>query len=318
MSAPVGSLRIDDIGRAAKAAEELGYHGVWATDFITPTPCYKIPEDDRPAWLEPIVTLAYCAALTSRIRLGTAVIMAPFRDPVILAKETATLDQLSGGRLTLGMGIGMCRDEFEVVRPRAGVVNRGRMLDEFIEATELLLAPGDRKVSFAGKYIEFGEIVLTPKPRQARLPIYVPGRVPGALDRVVRYGLGVMLRVGMVPKQLAELRATGDRLGRDVSDTPVVGEVELRIARSAEQAVEEYRQSWQCRLRIERQGMKLEDLLRNNWIGTAEQILAKIDGLAAQGVKHFSILSLVGDSAQERLDQMALFAEDVLSRVGGD
>ena len=109
MSAPVGSLRIDDVGRAAKAAEELGFHGIWATDFITPTPCYKIPEQDRPVWLEPIVSLAYCAALTSRIRLGTGVLMAPFRDPVVLAKEPATLDPLSGGRLTLGMGIGMCR-----------------------------------------------------------------------------------------------------------------------------------------------------------------------------------------------------------------
>jgi probable F420-dependent oxidoreductase len=318
MSAPVGSLRIDDVGRAAKVAEELGFHGVWATDFITPTPCYKIPEQDRPVWLEPIVSLAYCAALTSRIRLGTGVLMAPFRDPVVLAKETATLDQLSGGRLTLGMGIGMCRDEFELVRPRAAGANRGRMLDEFIEALSLLLAPGEKKVGFSGKYIEFGEIVLTPKPVQPRLPIFVPGRVPGALERVVRYGLGIMLRVGMVPRQLAELRATGDRLGQDVSGTQVVGEVELRIARNAEQAVEEYQRSWQCRLRVERQGMKLEDLLRNNWIGTAEQILAKIDALAAQGVRHFSILSLVGDTAQERLDQMSMFAEDVLRRVGGD
>ncbi len=141
--------------------------------------------------------------------------------------------------------------------------------------------------------------------------------MPGALERIVRYGLGVMLRVGMVPKQLAELRATGDRLGRDISDTPIIGEVELRIARNAEQAVEEYKQSWQCRAARRTQGMKLEDLLRNNWIGTAEQILAKIDGLVAQGVRHFSILSLVGDTAQERLDQMSMFADDVLSRVGG-
>src|SRR5206468_1319031 len=148
---------------------------------LTPTPEYRIPDAAPPNWYEPLVTLAYCAARTRSIKLGTGVLMAPFRDPVILAKQVATLDRFSNGRMLLGLGLGMCRDEFVTVRPRMAKAQRGDILDETIGALRLLL-DGNRggKAGFSGKHIEFGAIDLDPKPIQDPLPIYVPGKTPDA------------------------------------------------------------------------------------------------------------------------------------------
>jgi probable F420-dependent oxidoreductase len=312
MSAPVGSTRVADIANVAVLAEKLGFHGVWATDFLTPTSTYKIPDAGPPNWFEPIVCLAYCAALTSRVRLGTAVIMAPFRDPVILAKEVATLDQLSGGRVSLGLGVGMARDEFVAIHPRRANVDRGRLLDEFVASFSSLLKHGEQKVSFSGKYIEFDAISLDPKPMQSPLPIFIPGRVTSALERIVRNEIGVMLRTNMLETQLDELREVGDRLGIDTSATEVIAEVELCIAATQEEAHANYAKSRQGRLRIQRQGRDLSEIFLNNLIGTPDQILEKINRFSKYA-QHFAILSIGGDCYQSRHDQMCHFSEAVIS-----
>src|SRR4051812_43642461 len=192
---PLGFAGPEEIVKTVEEAERLSYHAVWATDFLTPTPEYRIPDAAPPNWYEPVVTLAYCAARTRRIKLGTGVLLAPFRDPVILAKQVATLDRLSDGRMLLGLGLGMCRDEFVTVRPRMAKAQRGDILDETIEALRLLLdAESAGKVKFNGKHIEFGEIALDPKPIQNPLPIYVPGKTPDAFPRIARFGLGMMVQ----------------------------------------------------------------------------------------------------------------------------
>jgi probable F420-dependent oxidoreductase len=315
MSAAVGSTRVAEIAEVAVLAEQLGFHGVWATDFLTPTATYKIPDAGTPNWFEPIVCLAYCAALTRRVRLGTAVIMAPFRDPVILAKEVATLDQLSGGRVSLGLGVGMARDEFVAIHPRRANIDRGRLLGEFIASFSALMRHGDQKVSFAGEYIEFDAVALDPKPVQSPLPIFIPGRVTSALERIARNNIGVMLRTNMLERQLAELRQVGDRLGIDTSKTEVIAEVELCIAATQEKAYENYAASRQGRLRIERQGRDLSEIFLNNFIGTPDQIFEKIDRFSKYA-GHFAMLSIGGDSNQSRHDQLQHFSEAVISRFG--
>jgi alkanesulfonate monooxygenase SsuD/methylene tetrahydromethanopterin reductase-like flavin-dependent oxidoreductase (luciferase family) len=115
---PPGFATPDQIIEVVQHAEKLGFWAVWATDFVTPTPMYGIPAAEKPDWFEPIVTIGFCAAHTSKIKLGTGLLLAPFRDPVILAKQVATIDHFSKGRMLLGLGLGMCRDEFEAVIPR--------------------------------------------------------------------------------------------------------------------------------------------------------------------------------------------------------
>ena len=104
---PVPFAGPEEILTAAVRAEALGYHAVWAIDFIVPTPDYPIPDTARPDWYEPFVSLAACAMRTERIKLGVGVILVPFRDPVIMAKQVATLDRFRGGRLLLVVGLGL-------------------------------------------------------------------------------------------------------------------------------------------------------------------------------------------------------------------
>jgi probable F420-dependent oxidoreductase len=201
---PVGFAGPMDIVKTVEEAERLGFDAVWATDFLTPTPEYRIPDAAPPNWYEPIVALAYCAARTRTIKLGTGVLLAPFRDPVILAKQVATLDRFSNGRMLLGLGLGMCRDEFVTVRPRIAKAQRGEILDEMIEALRLLLDGGKARMS--GKHIEFGEIELDPKPIQRRLPIYVPGKTPDAFPRIARFGLGIMVQAAIAHDRIEALK----------------------------------------------------------------------------------------------------------------
>ena len=112
---PPGFATPEQIIECVQAAERLGYHAVWATDFMSASPSSGVPSDESPAWYEPIVTLSYAAAVTSRIKLGTGVVVLPYRDPVILAKQAATLDRLSQGRFLLGLGLGAWRDEFQAI-----------------------------------------------------------------------------------------------------------------------------------------------------------------------------------------------------------
>lgn len=313
ISSPSGSIYCGDIADLAVFAEQLGFDGVWVNDFITPTPCYGVPETETPAWHEPIVTLAYLAALTKKVTLGTAVIMAPFRDPIILAKELATLDRFSNGRVRLGLGIGMCRDELAMVRPREQKMHRGRHLDEFTQALQALLAHQSDPVSFKGEYVEFEGLKLDPKPVSRTVPIYMPGRGDDQLARIARLGLNPMIRAASAPAQFDKLKAIMETEGRDPGSVDLIAEVELRIAATDEEAVAQYRQTRLGKVRTEVRKMPIDQLVADNWIGSTETIIAKVDALRAKGVRHFSVLNIAADTPADRREQMQAFAEQVMS-----
>jgi len=314
---PIGFAGPADIVKTVEEAERLGFDAVWATDFLTPTPDYRIPDSSAPNWYEPMIALAYCAARTRKIKLGTGVLLAPFRDPVILAKQVAALDCFSNGRMLLGLGLGMCRDEFVAVRPRMATAQRGEILDETIDALQRLLRgePGS-KGSFSGKHIEFGDIALDPRPVQNPLPIYVPGKTPDAFARIARFGLGVMVQASIARDRVEGLKPVLAQHGRDISEIDIVAEGQLRLAGTAEAAIAEYEASRQGRF-FRMRGAKLEKLVADNWIGTASEVCAKIRAVAEQGISHFNVLHIAGDTMQERLDQMQMFAEDVIPHVAG-
>lgn len=139
-------------------------------------------------WLEPLTTLAVVAGRTSRIRLGTNILIAALRRPVVLAKSAATLDVLSGGRLDLGVGVGWQREEYQA----AGLdfAGRGRLLDETLDVCQTLWR--SRWADFAGEQLQFEGIHQMPKPTQSGgVPIWVSGRVnPRVVQRVGRFGSG--------------------------------------------------------------------------------------------------------------------------------
>jgi probable F420-dependent oxidoreductase len=195
----------------AQAAEELGFDAVSVRDHIVFNGAYvtsgmrgiDLPGDDRNIF-EALETLAFVASRTTRIRLGTSVIILPNRHPLLLAKQTSSLDVLSGGRLLLGLGIGPNRQETAsdttlLGAHRTNLVReydsfgafgpRGPRADEYFEAMRLIWT--EERPSFHGKYVDFDEVEIFPKPIQLpHPPIVVGGRSPRARERAVRWGAG--------------------------------------------------------------------------------------------------------------------------------
>jgi probable F420-dependent oxidoreductase len=195
---PSYSLGDDDMDLASmgaylRHAEDLGFESALLIDhLLTAPPAYRV------TWLEPLVLLSALTGVTRTIRLGTLVLVLPFRDPVLFAKEWATLDRLSGGRTILGVGVGWHEGEFEALRiPRT---ERGRRMNEMLEAVTTLWA-SDR-ASYEGSYYRFHDLTLEPKPVQLpRPPIWIGGgtqpskkiyaqqvdTVRPVLERIARY-----------------------------------------------------------------------------------------------------------------------------------
>jgi probable F420-dependent oxidoreductase len=172
-SSPAGVRRI------AEAADELGFDSVWATEHIIVGP---EAVDPYGRVFAPLVTLAWIAGYTERVSLGTSIILAPLHHPVHLAKEAATLQQLSGGRLVLGLGVGWHEDEFRFL----GVpfLRRGRRGDEAVRCLRALWS-GERE--FHGQYVTFEDATFEPLPEPAP-EIWIGGSRAAALRRARELG----------------------------------------------------------------------------------------------------------------------------------
>jgi probable F420-dependent oxidoreductase len=184
----------------AQRAELLGFDSIWVADhLVVPTETASIyPYDGRaepgPAKLdglvefyEPLMTLAYLAAATTRVRLGVSVYVVPYRNPVLTAKLVATLDALSGGRVIFGAGVGWLREEFTAVGADARV--RGRVTDEYLEICRRLWR--DEVAQFDGAHYQLPPVRSGPKPRQRPWPpIWIGGNSEAALTRAVAVGDG--------------------------------------------------------------------------------------------------------------------------------
>jgi alkanesulfonate monooxygenase SsuD/methylene tetrahydromethanopterin reductase-like flavin-dependent oxidoreductase (luciferase family) len=158
-----------EVGDFARKANDLGID-LWVIDHLLHAPgLYGM------AWLEPMATLTWAAALAPDVRYGTGILVLPLRNPVILAKEVATLDYLTGGKFILGIGGGWDPDEFLAVGTR--IEERGKRTDEILSAVRLLLT--EDNVSFNGQYYQFENVTIEPRP--PKMPeIWVAGgsRIP--------------------------------------------------------------------------------------------------------------------------------------------
>jgi alkanesulfonate monooxygenase SsuD/methylene tetrahydromethanopterin reductase-like flavin-dependent oxidoreductase (luciferase family) len=297
-----------------KLAEQLGYYAVWGTDFWTPHS--RIPEstDIPPNWYEVMISLSYAAAVTDKIKLGTGVVLLPYRDPIILAKQVATLDQFSNGRFLLGIGLGV-RPEFEAINTRQKKAHRGRMLDEKLEALIFLLSHTQEEYSFNGEYVQFENVNLNPKPVQNPLPMYSPGRNPGSLRRIAKNAMGYMIRNSEAKDRLDAIEPFLHEYGRDISELDVVAESHLSLAGTHEDAVANYQNS---RLGNQSKNMNIGDInkvIADNWIGTVSEVVQKIVSTKAMGISHYLALHIAGDTVEAQIEQMQIFAEEVIPQV---
>src|SRR5260370_21242025 len=172
-------VTLDQLVEITEAAEELGFAGVWPLDHVLVGPDLK----DRYPWvIEPLTLLGYLAARTSRIRLGTSVIVLGMRNPFVVAKQAATLDLLSNGRFTLGLGAGYSEPEFRNIGASGVWPTRGKRLDEAIRLFRHLWSGAQGP--FAGQFFGYEEGDFGPPPPQGeRLPILIGGGSDAALKR---------------------------------------------------------------------------------------------------------------------------------------
>ena len=312
---PVPFAGPQEIVKIVQDAEKLGYHTVWGTDFMTLAPGVSPIEDpDPPNWYELIVSLSYLAAVTEKIVLGTGVILIPYRDPVILARQITTLDHFSNGRVAFGIGLGN-RAEFEMVQPRQRKVHRGRMLDEKMEALHHLFDHSQRTVSYSGKYVEFRDVEIYPKPVQNPLPMYAPGRNPDALQRIAKWGSGLFTAASAGRSAIDALEPLLEQEGRSLDEIHVIAEGELSLGATHEEAVEHYRSSLQGQFRLAK-GFSLDSIVEQNWIGTVDEVGEKISRVKDNGIDHVNALHIAGDSISEMMEQVESFAKDVMAKVG--
>jgi probable F420-dependent oxidoreductase len=280
----------------AQRAEQLGYDGIWVSDHIV------IPESavERfgSVFYEPLTVLGFAAACTSRIRLGTTVIILPYRNPVVTAKVLATLDVLSGGRVTAGMAVGWTEDEFKAL----GVPfkERGALSDEYIAACKTLWT--EPRPAFHGHYVRFADIACEPKPVQKpHIPIWIGGNSRRAIRRAVALGDGwhpTRPLVDDVKAGMAYLREVCAQRGRDPRSLTIAVRQPLKFYDGPEAAVK-----------------------RRPLLGSAQQIIDDLGRYRDAGVHYvvldtfYSAPELERQTVDGMLATMERFAADVMPKL---
>lgn len=315
---PVPYIRPDEFPDIARRAERLGFYALWGNDHLTTPFAIRATQDQPPNFYEPLITYASLAFATERLRFLIGVIVLPEREIILLAKQLATLDQLTKGRVMLGVGIGGYREEFEAVHPELKGVNRGRMMEEGIDALRTLFT--ERRASYAGKYVKFDDVELAPKPYQQPFPILLNAHADVALERVGSTGDGWIV-AGLPVERTVEARATVDaaarKAGRDPASIPLHFQIWLSFGKDRDAAVARLKRSqhWRRTMAIAK-GVGEDEQLRRfaagNLLGSPDEVIHQIRSFEERtGVEHMGVIML-GETTEELVGDMEHFAKEVM------
>jgi probable F420-dependent oxidoreductase len=302
--------RPEILTKLAEKADALRYSTLFVTDHVIIPTTYRsrypysttgqAAADWNEGYLEPLALMSYLAGVTSRVALGTSVLVVPYRNPVVTAKMLATLDVMSGGRVILGIGVGWLEEEFQALAAPP-YAERGRVTDEYIR---LMRECWTREpVEWKGRYYTMGEVSVLPKPRQPDgIPIWAGGHTDAALRRTGELADGwhpighrppAVLNPDEYADRVAIIHGWAKKAGRRPEDitlsfrTPL----ELRSARTRASAGD-----------------------RQPFRGTAAEVIADIRAYQAIGVTHF-VFDMVPPDLRQQLAMMERFAEDVRPAV---
>jgi probable F420-dependent oxidoreductase len=311
-SAPTSGPLIgpDNLVRIAQEAEMLGYDYVTVSDHVMiPTSiASRYPYSDSGEFpsgaaadrLEQLTAATFIAASTSKLRIVTSVMVVPHRPAVLTAKILATIDYLSKGRLTLGIGAGWCEEEFIAIGAPP-FAERGAVTDEWMMACKELWTADEPK--FDGKYVKFHDVLFPPKPVQQPIPIWIGGESGPALRRTAKYG-DAWYPIGTNPQfpmdtldrfkaAAVKLHGMTEKAGRD----PKAVALAYRVSSNPEA-----------------QPKGTVDGQRKLFTGSAADFAGDIKALRDVGVSSFDF-GLFGPSLSATLDNMRRFRDDVIAQV---
>ena len=275
----------ENIAYAARFGETEGFDSLWVIDRILwpsepQTPYPPSPDGSWPEVyqnvIDPIETLTYVAGITQKIKLATGIIDMLYQNPLLLANRLAALDNLSKGRLQLGLGLGHSKDEFQA----AGVPfeNKGERADEFLQVLNKVWY--DDVVEHKGKFYSIPKSVIGPKPYQEKIPIYLAGFAPNALRRIISSGANGW--VGIPQLDLDAFKAGQEQLRKEAQE-------QGRDPQSIEFPVLLFPEVSESDLGADRQSMN----------GSIEQIAEDIQGFEKLGVNHVNLVFDFGTHSQD-------------------
>ncbi|MBI2467514.1 MAG: TIGR03619 family F420-dependent LLM class oxidoreductase [Candidatus Rokubacteria bacterium] len=302
------------LARLARKADALGYACITVSDHVVlPTkssapypysPTGEFPGGSRQDYLEPLALMAWLLGVTRRIRVGTSVLVVPYRNPVVTAKQLATLDALSGGRVIVGCGVGWWPEEFQALAAPP-FAERGAVTDEYLQLMKELWTRDEPR--FAGKYYHVSDVTMFPKPAQKpHPPIWIGGHTDRALRRVGEladawHPIGLRAPARLTPDEYAEkaqqVRAHAARAGRRSDAILLTLRAPLEIWP---------RQRTRAPAGVQVQGSPLR--------GPAEKVIRDIRAYTRAGVRFF-VFDFTEQDPKAMVETMERFAEEVRPKV---
>ncbi len=292
----------DNVFRLAQFAESAGFDSIWLADHVVfPTQFEakypfsadgRFPSPTSDPLLEPIASMGVLAGATNTIKIGTAVLIIPYRNPVLLARMLITIDQFSGGRVILGAGVGWLKEEFEAL-DTADFALRGKATDEYLEIFKALSAGGE--VSFDGETYSFPPVHSVPgSVQRPHPPILIGGVSNPALRRVVRHGGWLALALGpkQLPERMAKLKEIAAAEGRRFEDLDLVYKIFLNPGEPKLGPFGE----------------------RDIGSGSEAQITDDLKAILDAGFQKI-IIRYRGESAAAQMEQMERFAADIAPKL---
>jgi probable F420-dependent oxidoreductase len=296
--------------KLARKADALRFGSVFVTDHVViPTASSstypysasgRFATDWTNGYLEPLAMMGVLVGLTTRVKIGTSVLVVPYRNPVVTAKMLATLDVMSGGRLILGVGVGWMKEEFEAVQAPA-FAERGKVTDEYLRLMRAMWT--QEPTEFSGAHYRLPSVSALPKPRQkGGIPIWVGGHTDGALRRTGEladawHPIAMRPPAMLLPDEYAQkvevIRGWARKAGRDPKSIGLSVRVPLELAPRAGKGA-------------------VSDL--PGFRGSAADVVRHIRSYQALGVTHFVFDPTAAD-LKGQLTQMERFAREVRPKV---
>ncbi|HEX9125985.1 MAG TPA: LLM class F420-dependent oxidoreductase [Methylomirabilota bacterium] len=296
--------------KLARKADELRYSSIFVTDHVVIpasqsapypySPTGKFAGDWKNGYLEPLTLMSYLAGETSRVRLGTSVLVIPYRNPVVTAKMLATLDVLSGGRVILGAGVGWFKEEFEALHAEP-FERRGAVTDEYLQLMRACWT--QEPVDWQGAFYRMSPVSAMPKPRQkGSIPIWVGGHTDAALRRAGELSDG-WHPIGLRPPAMLLPEEYRDKVA-----------IVRDWARKAGREPNAVTLSFRCPLEVLPKRAKPAGGERQLFRGTAAEVIGDVKTYQALGVTHF-VFDPIAPDLKGWLAMMERFADEVRPRV---